>query len=217
MAERAIIKTPAFFVDLDETLVKSKCVLQSEVARYEDAGWKTLTIWDTRRDERVYYVTRARPYAQRFMEALRCVAPTFVLTTGRETHQLRVCDAHGIKADALFGRESLSPREEPEALYWRIPLTPYPILLDDLRPEQAGCATKLRALQGLLPYEDTAPSAEWHVQVNAWWSTLKEPLDDDRELHRLCDVVMDRYETALSQMRAAQKESKDARGHEMVS
>ena len=216
MSERPVISTPALFVDLDETLVKSRCVLQNEVARYEDAGWKQLTVWDTRRDERVYYMTRARPCAARFMEVLRCTRPTFILTTGGEAFQTRVCEAHGIESDELFGSESLSTREEPEALYWRIPLTKCPILLDDLRPEQAGCDAKLRALQGLLPYGAAdEPSAEWHVQVNAWLPTLKEPLDDDRELHRLLDATFDRLEKAERMMRVTEN-SKHAKGSTLV-
>ena len=127
---------PAVFLDLDETLVRTRIVSKNEETKPEDKLLK---------NENSTYITTLRPHAIKFINALKEKANVYIFTNGEQKFQEKVIKLHSlpIEKNHIFGREN----------YNKVPQSNNFILIDDLEFNTSGVQGKLNAL-GLNPEYD---------------------------------------------------------------
>lgn len=129
-------KKPSVFLDLDETLVKTRIVSPNEKTMPEDKVFK----YDS--DS---YATTLRPHAVNFINELKQKADVYIFTHGKQKFQEKVIKLHNLSIDKnhIFGREK----------YDKIPKFSNFILVDDLELSTAGAQDKLNALGSFPEYD----------------------------------------------------------------
>lgn len=128
---------PAVFLDLDETLVKTRIVSPNEKINPKDKTFK----YD---DDS--YITTLRPHTIKFINSLKTKANVYIFTHGNQKFQQKVIELHNlpIHKDHLFGRER----------YNKVPQLDNFVLVDDLEFNTSGIQHKLNSL-GSFPKYDT--------------------------------------------------------------
>lgn len=128
---------PAVFLDLDETLVKTRIVQTNEEIKSDDKTFKY---------ENDSYITTLRPHAIKFINSLKRKANVYIFTHGKQKFQEKVIELHSlpIHKDHLFGIER----------YSKAPKLNNFILVDDLGFNTSGVQHKLNNL-GSFPEYDT--------------------------------------------------------------
>lgn len=129
-------KKPAVFLDLDETLVKTRIVNPHEKTKLKDKKFK---------NKNNLYVTTLRPHAIKFINLLKQKADVYIFTHGKQKFQEKVIELHNlpIEKNHIFGREN----------YSKVPKLNNFILVDDLELSTAGAQDKLNALGSFPEYD----------------------------------------------------------------
>jgi len=127
---------PSVFLDLDETLVKTRIVNTNEKTEPKDKKFKYNSD---------YYITILRPHAVNFINSLKQKANVYIFTHGKQKFQEKVIELHNlpISKKHIFGREN----------YNKVPKLNNFILVDDLGLSTAGAQDKLNALGSFPEYD----------------------------------------------------------------
>jgi hypothetical protein len=170
--------TNLIFCDLDETLVKTKYLVNAIDEIYDrqeykerlksgtlpqdpeeianqliSQGWKIIKLnpndW-----QNTWFCSYRRPGADEFLQSIQSFAEVYILTSGKTQFQTQVVQSHGFPVEKVIGKDAYGEIESIP-----LELRQNSILVDDLGPNTIGVRQKIDVI-GIGP--------ERHVQVHPY-------------------------------------------------
>jgi hypothetical protein len=164
------------FVDLDETLIKSKPVgnihpsfignelyqklkelkEEEQVQLLKEKGEKVLKF------DNYYFITRVRPNAHYFLKELSKLGEVSILTSGGTQFQTTIIKFHELPVEKVYGRED----------YNKVPKVKNSILIDDLWLSTSGVVQKLNAMgHEIEPHQEESIH---YINVKPWDGIIED-------------------------------------------